>query len=168
MDLLPHSDAITAILHKLASAEQEVANIMADADRRATPIRSEMSRYKIALEVLRALAPDAEPIGTISASVLLEPLTVTASGSTKETTRQLILKELRGSQLPLSKQELHERFIAQGRNDIKDTTVGSTLSNMLRDGELVKHGTNRYSLPVEIDDVEKGVPRLAPINEQSR
>ena len=146
MDLLPHSDSITAILQKAASAEQEILNIMADAERRAAPIKTKLTQYKIALDVLRGLEPSTMVESAVpdSGQATLERLVVPAG--TKESTRSMILTELAASKLPLSKQEIHERFCAKGRADIKVETIGSTLSNMLRDGVLKKHGSNRYSL----------------------
>jgi hypothetical protein len=147
-----HLHTAETLKARIEAAEREVKGIMADAERRAAPFRLQIDRFRTALDVVLGLDDAAAPaVVTGSVGVVEEKDAALVHGSViiRESTKTLIQRELAASGLPLSKQELHDRFVALGRADIKDTTVGSTLSNMLKDGLLVKVVPNRYALKPE-------------------
>jgi hypothetical protein len=145
---MDNADALAKIAVKLAEAEAEIAKINADAERRAAPFRAQIERLKIAAEVVGDLAgPVDVVIQTPSGTIAVE------TKAPKASVKRLIAEELARSALPLSRAEFVERFKAAGK-EVLDATVGSTLSNMRRDGELIKEG-NRYGLPSTENSIQR-------------
>lgn len=120
---------------EIARLEREIAFIHKDAERRIGPLRELKQSFELAVQEL------GEHDGNQHA-----PLPDVASQEKLPRIRSLILNELGKANLPLSKIELIQRFAASGLT-IKETTVGSTLSNMLRENTLVKTPDRRYWAP---------------------
>ena len=128
-NLSPH----TLVSLKIAEIESEITKILADAERRVAPLKLQLQRYRIADEVWRDIAPTQAP----AASKASEATALHRQVTPKRSVRMLLLGELGASALPLSKAELLDRFIASGESPV-ESTVGSTLSNMVKAGFLVK------------------------------
>jgi hypothetical protein len=128
----------------MSAIKDEIELIVADAERRAAPLRAKLQRLQIADEELRDLDPDqaALPLGVAPAIPQAGDLD---DAKKKRPIRSLIEEELTASTLPLSKAEFMERFKANGYEP-QDSTVGSTLSRLVGEGVLEKDGTNRYRL----------------------
>lgn len=138
------SPTLALIAQRMSELNEDIAAILADAERRSAPLRAQLQRLQIAQEVLLDLDPDQK-------SPELAPLSATVAPAKppsfvgRPSTKALILAELAASALPLSKAELVERFVASGHT-VYDNTVGSTLSRLVGSGDLSKDGTNRYRL----------------------
>ena len=119
---------------RTASLEKQIAQIQAEAEKQSAPLKAELSRIKIAAEVYSEFNGDA---GEAEDDADIAPI--------KPSTKNLILRELEEPGIPpLTKMEFVSRFTAQGHL-VNEATVGSTLSNMLRDGLLTKDKMNRYA-----------------------
>ena len=157
----PVQSTFDLLASRAAAIEEEIAKIMADAERRAAPLRKQALRNSIAVEVLRELT--ATPVKEVSldAYVRAEVTLAATLAPGKWSVKSLILDELVGASLPLSKAELIDRFVAAGRN-VHENTVGSTLSRLVSEGMLVKADGNRYQTkPAEATATEQNTGGVA-------
>ena len=145
---------------RMEACANEIGKIVADAERRADPLRLQMERYRIAIEVLSDVLPRAH------GSVPVKHVDVDTGA--KPSIRKLLMDEFHRSALPLSKTEMLDRLRASGHTDLRDGTVGSTLSKMLAAGLLTKDGSNRYAVKtVDVKSAEDEIDLMAGVEEEA-
>lgn len=120
------------IKKRIAMLSEEIEVIHADALARTKPLAAEVNRLTSALQVIEEFGIGAPQLGPPS-----------------KTMRSLILEEFQKSPgVSFTRVDLVSRFRGYGY-EVNEQTVGSTLSNMTREGVLVKDEANRYSLRME-------------------
>ena len=129
--------ALQSMQARLAALDTEVKSIYEDAERRAAPLKQKASRVRIAVEEFEELERQELETGLLESGWV--------GPTRKRSTRTLILDELQTPEFVATKLELVDRFRKAGAA-VNEGTVGSTLSNLVRDGLLVKDKMNRYGL----------------------
>jgi polyhydroxyalkanoate synthesis regulator phasin len=118
---------IQLINAEIAKVNGQIEEIYEAADQRAAPLKDRLERLRTTVEVLKEFADEG------------------AQPPARKSMKELIVDELGAFKGALTRLDLVGRFRAYGY-EVNDQTVGSTLSNLVRDGVLTKDEANRYAI----------------------